>query len=455
MIAGKYRIERVLGAGGMGVVVAAHHLQLDIPVAVKFLLRGSLESEGGIERFSREARAAAKITNDHVARVFDVGTLDNGSPYIVLEFLDGSDLSSRLRESGPMQFDEAVECVLQACEVLAEAHSLGIVHRDLKPANLFAIRRPDGLPWIKVLDFGISKLLTPGDGMSMTQSATVMGSPMYMSPEQMESSRNVDPRSDIWALGVTLYELLGGRPPFHAESFPELVLKIATQPVPPLRMSRPDCPAALEQAILRCLRRNREERFHDVAGLALALLPFAPERARASVERIARVAQRRDVASATLTAAGLAAPGLSSSVPLLGETATALGHTKGGARGGPTARVVGAIIGCIAVAICGAWFFLSAGRAARKDVAAPHESSTPAASPTLAPPPPPETAVVVGDMAAPARDAAGASSPATLPLAPSAPLPAAGRSYPARIPPPPHPTVKPAPPSSKPNEDVY
>jgi serine/threonine-protein kinase len=224
VIATKYRVERVLGAGGMGVVVAAHHLQLETRVAIKFLLPGTLKDADAVARFAREARAAAKITNEHVARVFDVGALETGAPYIVMEFLDGVDLATRLRSQGPLDIEEAVEFLLQICEALAEAHALGIVHRDLKPANLFCFRRPDGLPWIKILDFGISKTLHT-EGFSaqaaFTQSAAIMGSPRYMSPEQMQSARNVDARSDIWALGIVLYELLAGRPPFKAKRYPK------------------------------------------------------------------------------------------------------------------------------------------------------------------------------------------------------------------------------------------
>jgi serine/threonine-protein kinase len=183
VLAGQYRVERVLGIGGMGVVVAAHHIQLDEKVALKFLLPDALGNSEAVSRFAREARAAVKIKSEHVARVMNVGTLPNGAPYMVMEYLDGGDLAAWLRERGALSVEQAVEFVLQACEAIAEAHALGIVHRDLKPANLFCIRRADGRLSIKVLDFGISKMSQfGGSGQSaMTQATGTMGSPLYMS----------------------------------------------------------------------------------------------------------------------------------------------------------------------------------------------------------------------------------------------------------------------------------
>src|SRR5689334_2926653 len=185
VLAGKYRVERILGMGGMGVVVSAWHLQLEERVALKFMLPDALENQEAVSRFSREARAAVKIKGEHVARVSDVGKLENGSPYMVMEFLEGIDLSKALERYGVCQLPDAVDYVLQACEAIAEAHSQGIVHRDLKPANLFLTRRPDGTPMIKVLDFGISKMSSGGVD-NLTRTTATMGSALYMSPEQMQ-----------------------------------------------------------------------------------------------------------------------------------------------------------------------------------------------------------------------------------------------------------------------------
>jgi serine/threonine protein kinase len=224
LLAGKFRIERILGRGGMGVVVLATHIHLDEQVAIKFLLPEALKIPEAVRRFEREARAAVKIKSEHVARVTDVGVLETGSPYMVMEYLSGVDLSQYLLNKQTLPIDEAIDYVLQAIEAIAEAHSLGIVHRDLKPANLFRIIRPDGTPSIKVLDFGISKV--GGADASMTQTSSMMGSPYYMSPEQMTSSKSVDARTDIWALGVILYELLSGHVPYEGDTVPEIVAQV-------------------------------------------------------------------------------------------------------------------------------------------------------------------------------------------------------------------------------------
>ncbi len=289
IVGGKYRIERVVGAGAMGVVVAARHLLLEERVAIKFLLPSALDSRDAVARFMREARAAVKIKSEHVARVSDVGVLEDGTPYIVMEFLEGLDLAAWLYERGPLPAAQAVEFVLQACEAIAEAHSLGIVHRDLKPANLFVVQRVDGVHAIKVLDFGISKITGAAAGASITDTTTVMGSPSYMSPEQMESSHNVDAQTDIWALGAILCELVTGKRPYGGRSLPEVYATIVAQPQPRLQALSPDLSADLEAVILKCLQRNRALRYRHVGELAAALMLFAPKRAHASIDRITRV----------------------------------------------------------------------------------------------------------------------------------------------------------------------
>jgi len=368
VLVGKYRIERILGEGGMGIVAQAHHLQLDERVAIKFLLPNALENPEVVARFAREARAAVKIKSEHVARVIDVGELDSGAPYMVMEFLKGQDLQVRLRADGALPIENAVEYILQACEAIAEAHALGIIHRDLKPANLFIIRRRDGTESTKVLDFGISKttgMAGSGPDAAMTSTQSMMGSPLYMSPEQMISARDVDTRTDIWALGVILFELLCARPPFMAESFPQLCIEIAQRPPAALQPLRPDVPPALEAAILRCLEKDREKRYHSVAEMVAALSPFAPARAQASVQRVSRV----------LAAAGISSPDLNKA--LAGGRPAAPGGTDDAGlavdqshiRRGATVRATGgestervprgsgisrALVGTVALAVVGA-----------------------------------------------------------------------------------------------------
>ena len=335
ILADKYRVERVLGIGGVGAVVAAHDMHLDQTVALKFLLPEALGNADAVARFVREARAAVKIRSEHVSRVFDVSTLPNGAPYIVMEYLEGGDLAHWLTERGPLPIEQAVEFVLHAAVAVAEAHALGIVHRDLKPANLFCVRRSDGQLSIKVLDFGISKITgregsVPGNltaqGHGFTQASAVMGSPHYMSPEQMRSSKDVHVQTDIWALGVTLFELLTGRPPFQADSLTELAITVANDPEPAMRSFRPDAPIGLETVIANCLKKDPRRRYGNVAEFALALQPFAPKRAKSSVERISGIIQAAGLSMSAL-AVPLSPPdprvqASAESLPPLGRTAS-------------------------------------------------------------------------------------------------------------------------------------
>ena len=290
VLAGKYRVERVLGSGGMGLVVAAHHLQLDETVAIKLLLPSLVQSTEAMARFAREARAAVKIKSEYVARVSDVGCLESGAQYMVMEYLEGEDLADMLT-SGPLPAEQAVEFVLQACEALAEAHALGIIHRDIKPANLYCVRRTDGLLAIKLLDFGISRT-TSGPDLALTGSGVVMGTPQYMAPEQMMAAKNADGRSDIWSLGAVLFELLVGEPPFVGETFAELVIEVTAADTTKLAGRLRGLPAGLIQIVLRCLHVEAALRFPSVSDLAPALVPFGPAvRGQVHADRISRIAR--------------------------------------------------------------------------------------------------------------------------------------------------------------------
>jgi len=276
----------------MGVVVAAQHLELDSLVAIKFLLPDVLQNADVVARFAREARAAARIKSEHVVRVTDVGTLPTGAPYMVMEFLEGADLSALVQSRGSLPEVEAVDYLLQALEAIAEAHKAGIVHRDLKPANLFLSRRADGSELIKVLDFGISKMSDGngfGSGGKMTSTSALLGSPVYMSPEQLTSSRDVDGRTDIWSLGIILYELLSGRQPFIADTVPQLCISILQHDPIPLASLRSDVAPGLQAVIARCIEKDRGRRYATVGDLAAALAPFAGPSSRLSIDRILRL----------------------------------------------------------------------------------------------------------------------------------------------------------------------
>jgi serine/threonine-protein kinase len=300
LLAGKYMVERVLGVGGMGVVVAARHIQLDQKVAIKYLLPDALANAEVVERFAREAQAAAKIRGEHVARIIDVGKFDDGAPFMVLEYLEGQNLEELLEQRGPLPYTEAVGYMLETCEALAEAHAAGIVHRDLKPANLFLALQPDRRSIVKVLDFGISKL-ADASGHGITKTSTVMGTPYYMSPEQLVASKAVDARSDIWSLGVILHELLTNRRPFDGETLAEIVGGILQNQPDRIASLRNDVPLDLELCISKCLASKPDQRHASVGAFAVALAPFAPPEQRSSVEKIARV-----------LGASLAPPGLAS-----------------------------------------------------------------------------------------------------------------------------------------------
>ncbi|MEZ4225412.1 MAG: serine/threonine-protein kinase [Polyangiaceae bacterium] len=329
---GKYRVDRVLGAGGMGVVVAATHMELDEKVAIKFLHPDVLDNEEALQRFLREARAAVKIKSEHVARVIDVGRLDTGAPYMVLEYLEGKDLSAALKSEEPPSLEDAVDYVIQACDAMAEAHAAGIVHRDLKPANLFRIERSDGSKVVKVLDFGISKVAMPDMAdAGLTRTSTAMGSPLYMSPEQMRSSKDVDLRTDIWSLGIILFELLCKKTPFTGSTFPELCASVLGAPPLKLQEQRPDAPEALEAVIHKCLRKEPWERYKSVAELAKALEPFAPGRSRPTIERIGKILERAGMPSfhdmdVTVTVASQTG----TDVDVVARTAQAWTETKDG-----------------------------------------------------------------------------------------------------------------------------
>jgi eukaryotic-like serine/threonine-protein kinase len=420
VISGKYRVDSILGRGAMGVVVAATHLELREAIALKFLYAKTDGSEDFKSRFRREAQVSAKLRNEHITRVLDVGTWREGAMYMVMEYLPGNDLRKMIRSQGPFPIGAAVEYIVQVCEGVAEAHAHGIVHRDLKPSNLLVTKRADGSDLVKILDFGISKWTGTGEEEGeLTQTGVVLGSPKYMSPEQLFGAGSVDARTDIWSIGAILYELIAGRPPYDQPSLARICADLAgNKPPPPLRDQRTEATPELEAVVLHCLERTVELRIQSVADLAGDLLaavgsPYA-EQVRA------RIRSTLDPSGTSAVHSSLRQPGgatgnytslafadasasyhkVSSQTGAPGVTATLLSSQKGGRN-----RHQGMIaVALLAIAGVGGWLFLNRQRAAPSD-----EGST--AAPTAAPPPMPTTAVPVPAVAAAAPAATVTASP--------------------------------------------
>jgi serine/threonine protein kinase len=295
VVDGKYKIESTIAEGGMAVILRATHVGLGQRVAIKFLKPRALSEPAVVERFEREARLAAQITSDHVVRVQDVGNVAGVGPYMVMEYLVGRDLGS-IVEEGPLPIARAVDYLLQACDALAEAHALRIVHRDIKPENMFLAQRPSNTAILKIIDFGISKVAPKrgegGDWAHSTDREDRLGTPLYMSPEQLRSAADVDQRADIWALGVVLFELITGVSAFDATDMPELCVSILTAAPKSLRALLPDAPEGLEGVILRCLEKDPARRYRNVAELTQDLVPFGPASTESRVVRIKQVVRR-------------------------------------------------------------------------------------------------------------------------------------------------------------------
>ena len=372
---GKFRIDGLLGHGGMAIVLAATHLQLEQRVAIKVLLPESAEDPGIVDRFLQEGRSASKIRSEHVVRVLDVGVTE-GRPYLVMEYLDGTDLDVFLTQSGPLPGALAVDYVLQACEAIAEAHVSGIVHRDLKPANLFLTHRADGAACVKVLDFGISKLLQSHRTVTVSHETSpllIMGSPHYMSPEQMQSAKSADQRSDLWALGAILHELVAGKPPFQGESITALCAAILMEAPPPLTSRHGNVPPALAAVVRRCLEKDPANRFANVAELASALAPLGSLAGRMSATCIERV-----IDGASDTARG-ERPRLSKPSTLTAAQTLASGPRRLTGMILGNLAVVGLLLGAIALV---GW---ALARGYRAPVAASVAAGTTVAPPSVAP----------------------------------------------------------------------
>ncbi|MFO0593185.1 MAG: serine/threonine-protein kinase [Polyangiaceae bacterium] len=273
VVAGIYRVERRIGEGGMGIVLAARHLPSGQVMALKLLHQEAASADGAVARFWREARAVSRLQHPNVVRIFDVGTLADDTPYMAMELLEGETLAARIDRIGKLPVDEALGYLWQACAAVEAAHAIGVVHRDLKPDNMFLTRSPQG-EVLKVLDFGISKAMAAtasDDKQNLTRTTDVFGSPTYMSPEQLKASRDVDARADVWSLAVVLHEMLAGKPPFDGRTVAEIFGAILYMPPPPLTSLRPDVPRAIESAVLRALEKDRDKRLPNVPSLRAAI----------------------------------------------------------------------------------------------------------------------------------------------------------------------------------------
>jgi eukaryotic-like serine/threonine-protein kinase len=446
IIDGKYRIDRLLGAGGMGMVFAAQHLELERAVAIKFLYAKMLTDSDAVMRFSREARAAAKLTSEHSVRIFDVGRIAGGAPYIVMEYLEGTDLGALIaRQGAPLGVTQAVEFVKQACIALEEAHALGMVHRDLKPQNLILATRPRGPAIVKVLDFGLVKALREARTEEKTDTRMILGTPQFMAPEQFESKMTVDQRTDVWALGATLYFLLSGRYPFEGKNEMLVLGAIAKGRVTSLRERRPDVPTWISEIVHRCLSRAPSDRFQTASELSLALdgvetgeaptrrkivpveRPSESASAIASKDFVERETVRERRAISRRAPQGLLAG--AALVVVLAVMAVVIRSTRGDAPE-PTART--ALSPPVAVPV-------------------PVPVPVPAPDPTDDPPPPPAVTAETQPLPASAQDppkpaTAAAPRPITPKRAPIARPP----DPPTAAPPPPTKTAPPPPPSAGP-----
>ena len=432
MLAGKYRLEGVLGEGGMGVVFVGVHASLDERVAIKVLHPKRASDPQIVTRFVREAKTGFKLRSEHAVRTLDVGvhaTPSGDLPYIVMELLDGQDLSHLIDSSGAVPIPQAVGLVLQACEALASAHALGIVHRDLKPSNLFLIDGPDGKPFLKVLDFGISKMNEVADAArSVTTTDAVLGSPGYMPPEQMRASRDVDARADIWSLAMVLWEMLVGKPMFASDTFPEMCAKVLHGDLPTPRQAGAAIPDALEAVITRALASEPDDRYPTVLAFAEALAPFLDADPSSRLARITNLSKTPPARGSSIPpmapALSVASTATSHPPPAPKRTTTPIPWGVTETRTKPSPRFIW--LAASVVVVAGAVTVVAIGRIHHPSVAAastasspeatasaPSSASTPSPPPVVSiPPTPSATPAESSHPKAPSHPVASASAPA-------------------------------------------
>jgi serine/threonine protein kinase len=442
VLAGKYIVERVLGEGGMGLVVAAIHAELGHRVAIKMMLPDAKGHPEMLARFEREARAAAGLSSEHAARVTDVGRFDDGMPFMVMEFLEGEDLASAITRQRCLPIVDVVRYFVQACIGLGDAHGHGIVHRDVKPSNLFLAQRSGGRFVLKVLDFGIAKASFTATNPALTHTSAQMGSPQYMSPEQLNDTKNVDARTDIWSLGASMYEALTGAPAFPATTLAGLHVKILTEnPVPPSQL-RPDVPPELDHVILRCLEKDLDRRYPSLEHVQSELERLQVKISTASGPFGALPFERTSLppgAPGAATTDGFAKtaagtdPGVSlaAASPFTGTEAPTSNTFGGIGPAAPAPKPVGrakvaiASAGAAALAFAVAWGAFGA-RAADRAASSRAEASTPALAA-----PAPAVAIAASAASAAPPSAVGAAAPAPAPVPQAAPAIEAAVAAPA------------------------
>jgi serine/threonine-protein kinase len=428
VVAGKFRLDTVIGRGGMGSVWSATHVGLGHRLALKLISRQYVRSHEALRRFDAEARAAARLQSRHVVQVFDNGTLDDGTPFIAMELLSGDNVSERIERRGPMPLVEVVEVMAQCCKALGRAHAAGIIHRDIKPDNVFLAREPDeDADVVKILDFGVAKMALDLEGGSqITETGALLGTPLYMSPEQIRGARDVDLRADLYSLGLVAYTMLTGRPAISGETFGDLLINICTKPLPSLLAGAPSLPPAMEAWFQKACAREPGDRYASAQELVDALRAAAGVMGRANTPVPGRLAA--PLGDSVATGPTLAAPGPSqvppdprpvavavhATPPVFSQSAAAVSVTAAGLPRRRSAFAMAGWVVAVILAVGGTVVFLVAIQRSQPAPASdPPAATQPASAAAVVPPPVTATATASVVLAPPAEEAGKPAAGAT------------------------------------------